>query len=139
MKKWKNMVASLCIMAVMVVCAAPVVHAANGGISLFMEHIAEGSCSLYVSSTTGRVNAYVQGRTDVTKTEVEVELQERHFLFFWTTVETWSSTSNSDYCRASGSVDVTSGNTYRAVATLTAWVGSSSETQTITTESRVAE
>lgn len=137
MKTWKKVIAALCVMAVLLVCAAPV--AANGGISLLMEHITEGGCSVEVLSTKATVNAYVQGHDDVTKTEVEVELQQRHFLFFWTTVETWSNTSNSDYCRASGTAAITSGGTYRAVATITAWVGSSSETQTITTESRTAD
>ena len=97
-----------------------------------------GQCALNVSSTTATVNAWVQAYSDATKTEVKVELQEQYLFFFWTTVDSWSASSNDIYCRASGSSPITSGKTYRAVATVTAWVGSDSETQTITTESKTA-
>ena len=97
-----------------------------------------GQCSLDIDGTTAKVNAWVEGRTDVTRTEVTVELQEQYLLFFWKTIDSWSNNSNSSYCRVSASTSVTSGKTYRAVATVTAWAGSDSETQTMTTETTVA-
>ena len=104
-----------------------------------MEPMTNGQCDLSIPNSTATVTAWVQGHTDTTKTQVEIELQEQFLLFFWNTVDTWSATNNDDYCIVTGSSKVTSGKTYRAVATVTAWVGNDSETQTITTETVVAD
>ena len=139
MSRFKRLSLISCAMLLLVVCSVPPVCADDTGITPYMEHIALAQCSLDFNGTKANVNAWVQARNDATRTEVTVELQEQFLLFFWTTVDTWSSSSNNAYCRATGSTAVASGKTYRAVATVTAWVGSDSETQTITTESRVAE
>ena len=114
-------------------------YATSSDVMPYMEHISYGRCSLNINNSTASVSAWVQAYEDATKTEVSVEIQEQFLLFFWKTVDTWSSSSNGPYCRVSGSTSATSGNVYRAVATVTAWVGNDSETQTITTETVVAD
>ncbi len=140
MYKLKRTVSFFCCITLLLICLTPSTYATatNPTITPYMEHIMGGQCALNVSSTTATVNAWVQAYSDATKTEVKVELQEQYLFFFWTTVDSWSASSNDIYCRASGSSPITSGKTYRAVATVTAWVGSDSETQTITTESKTA-
>ena len=63
-----------------------------------------------------------------------MELQERSLLFFWDTVETWSVEETGQRATISQTASVTSGTTYRAVATVTVWSGSQSETQTLTSD-----
>ena len=134
----KKVISAFCATILFLMCTISTACASNTGINPYMDHIALGQCSLDIDGTTAKVNAWVEGRTDVTRTEVTVELQEQYLLFFWKTIDSWSNNSYSSYCRVSASTSVTSGKTYRAVATVTAWAGSDSETQTMTTETTVA-
>ncbi len=134
-----KLLATLCSITLLCMCTISPASATNEGITPYMEHIALGQCALNIDNSIATVNAWVRGNEGTTKTTVEVELQEQFLLFFWQTVDTWSSNSSSTYCRAFGTRSVTSGKTYRAVATVTAWVGNDSETQTITTETVVAD
>lgn len=139
MLKCKKILTMLCAVTLLIVSTISPACAIDSGIAPYMEHITNGQCILTVKDSTASVTAWLQGHPDVTKTEVTVELQEQYLFFFWSTIDTWSNSSNSIYCRASGSTSVTSGKTYRAVATVTAWAGSDSETQTLTTETMVAD
>lgn len=100
-----------------------------------MTYIKDADCTLTLSSTSASVYAYVNGYANTaTKCEVTVELQERSLLFFWDTVETWSVEETGQRATISQTASVTSGTTYRAVATVTVWSGSQSETQTLTSD-----
>lgn len=139
MSKLKKIFTIICTTALLFVCTISPACAADQSTTPYMEHIALGQCVLTVENNTAAVSAWVQGQPDVTKTSVEVEIQEQFLFFFWNTVDTWSKTDNDNHCLVSGSTTATSGKTYRAVATVTAWVGNDSETQTITTETVVAD
>lgn len=100
-----------------------------------MEYINDSDCQFSISGSTANVYAFVSGASSlVTKCEITVELQERSLLFFWDTVETWTCSKSGYEAELEETASVTSGTTYRAVATVTVWSGSQSETQTLTSE-----
>lgn len=111
--------------------------AANTQLSVMprMTYIKDADCTLTINGNSASVYAYVNGYANTaTNCEVTVELQERSLLFFWDTVETWSVEEAGQHATISQTASVTSSTTYRAVATVTVWSGSQSETQTLTSE-----
>ena len=70
-----------------------------------------------------------------TKVEIELKLQKRFLLLFWTDEATWSQAFNSYTGTLSKSVNVSSG-TYRVQATYTAYSGTKTETTTGTSPSQ---
>ena len=97
----------ICTLALLFVCTISPAYASNQGITPYMEHITNGQlCSEYPQFNCN-CHSLVQGHTDTTKTQVEIELQEQFLLFFWNTVDTWSATNNDDYCIVTGSSKVT--------------------------------
>ena len=72
-----------------------------------------------------------------TKCKIVVELQEKSFLV-WDTIETWSDEQAGRRAEINESVEVTEGNRYRTVTTVTVWSGAASETKKITSETIAA-
>lgn len=101
-----------------------------------MEYINDSQCQFSINGSTANVYAFVSGASGlVTKCEITVELQERSLMFFWNPVETWTCSKSGYEAELEETASVTSGTTYRAVATVTVWSGSQSETQTLTSDS----
>lgn len=104
-----------------------------------MTNIESALNRLSISNGVATIRAYVYGYSGLaTKCEVTVKLQERTLGLFWTTVETWSDSQNGDSSSVSESTAVTAGKSYRTIATVTVWNGSSSESRTLTSETIVA-
>lgn len=76
----KKVISAFCATILFLMCTISTACASNTGINPYMDHIALGQCSLDIDGTTAKVNAWVEGRTDVTRTEVTVELQEQYSL-----------------------------------------------------------
>ena len=105
----------------------------NGEISPQMLYIANANSYIQISSS-GRatVDVYIIGYSNtVTKTKVEADLQQLK-NGRWTSVKTWSTSKNSYKSTLVESMQVSKGYSYRVVATVTAYKGSDSETQVIT-------
>lgn len=68
-----------------------------------------------------------------TKCEIVVELQEKSSLR-WKTIETWSDEQEGRRAEVNESAEVTEGNSYRTVTTVTVWSGTDSETKTLTSK-----
>jgi len=66
-----------------------------------------------------------------TKVSIEMTLQKRFLLLFWTTEQTWSQTFTGDYGALEKTQSV-SGGTYRVSATFMAYSGTNSEKVTAT-------
>jgi len=143
MKRWAALALclTLCLSTAAYTYAAetPVVRNIQGEIVPYATYIKDKRCSLNLSGGTVFVKAWVDGQDGVvTKTEVEVVLQEK-VGNTWKTLETWSDSQNgSQRATASGSYMATPGSTYRAVATVTAWSGRLYETMTLTTAEKRA-
>lgn len=140
MSRNKKVLSVICALFIALVCVIPnasVAAKAVGGISPYMTYIKSASCTVDVSGIGPAASAWVRGYTTATKTEVTVELQVKTLLW-WSTVGSTTESSNSSYCYADYSAPLTSGKTYRAVATVTVWEGSQSETQTVESQPEVA-
>ena len=143
--KRMKMVSAACLAACMMTSAMPAALAADvlspsaaQSIEPRMTYIAQADCLLSISSGTASVSGTVYGYYgQATKCTVTVVLQEKSGLF-WNTIDTWTTTKNDYRASVSGSKSVTAGKTYRAQATVTVWAGSASESQTITTATKVA-
>lgn len=94
---------------------------------------------LTIRNGVASIRAYVYGYSGLaTKCEVAVKLQVKTLGLFWTTVGTWNDSRHGDYAAVSGTATVTTGKSYRTVATVTVWNGSSAESRTLTSETVVA-
>lgn len=104
-----------------------------GGISPQMTYIANSNCNISISSTgQASVESYVLGNSGiVTKVEIKMELQY-YINGRWSARNTWTASSSSNYASLGKSTQVSKGYLYRTVATVTAYKGSDSETQVIT-------
>ena len=76
-----------------------------------------------------KVNAYINGKSGVTKVKIKMELQKLSGGSY-STIETWEQTFNSGYGSMSKSKTTNPLSTYRLKATVTAYSGSYSESQT---------
>ena len=100
-----------------------------------MTNIESAVNRLSIRNGVASIRAYVYGYSGLaTKCEVTVKLQVKTLGLFWSNVETWSESQYGDYAAVSGSTAVTAGKSYRTVATVTVWNGSSSESRTLTSE-----
>lgn len=136
----KSFAAALCLVMCLVAFPVPQAMAAapdatvESEIMPRMQYIYDADLDFSVSNGTAYLYAVVNGHSAVaTKCEVTIELQKKGLLF-WDTVETWTSTENGRRAEVDVSCGVTAGGTYRAVATVTVWSGSDSETQTMTSD-----
>lgn len=136
MSKFKKSICLLCALAFALGCVSMTARA-DYGISPYMTYIKSASCMIDVSGATPVASAWVMGYSTASKCQVTVELQVKT-LFWWSSVGSDTQTSYSSYCSANYSAPLTSGRTYRAVATVTVWEGDLSETQTITSSEKVA-
>lgn len=103
-----------------------------------LQYISQASCSLSISGGSATASSFVKGYSGTTtQCSITLKLQKK-VLFWWVTVETWEKTTQSYQTSLSGSCTITSGQTYRAVANITAWSGSSSESVTKTSSTVVA-
>lgn len=100
----------------------------------FMTYINDADSQFSISKGTASVNAWVRGHTNVTtKCKVVVKLQVKSGTG-WATVKTWTSEQNGQRASVNETLSVSSGKSYRAVTTVTAWSGSKSESKTITSD-----
>ena len=85
------------------------------------------------SSGKATATAVVEGYSSITtRIKIEMTLQKRFLLLFWTDEATWTETFPTYYGSLVKSTNV-SGGTYRVQAVYTAYSGSASETLTATT------
>lgn len=106
----------------------------NYDVAPCMEYIMNANQQFSVTKGVAQMSATVSGHAGIaTKCRVTIELQEKGLLF-WSTVDTWSTTVDDRYASFSKNCPVTSGKTYRMVATVTVWSGSLSESQTLTSK-----
>lgn len=139
--KKRSLAAVLCLALCLLAFPVPQAMAAAPGtggeseIIPMMEYIYDAKHNFVISNGEAVMHALVRGNSNkVTKCEITIELQEKGLLF-WDTVETWSITENGRSAVIDVTHDVTTGKTYRMVATLTVWSGNDSETKTITSKS----
>jgi len=112
------------------------VNQQDDGIAPHMQYIVEAECSLGISGTTATVDAWVKGDVlEATKTKVIAELQLKNGSS-WIPVAIWTDTQDAFKAEVYETKTVSKGCTYRVKATVTAWEGSQSETQTIFTNER---
>ncbi len=142
MKRWAALALclTLCLSTAAYTYAAetPVVRNGQGEIVPYAMYIRDKGCTLELGGKTAAVNSWVMGQVGVaTKCMVHLELQEKAGSR-WETVDVWIDIQNDTMAEASGSYTVTSGRTYRAVATVTVWAGDKSETMTLTTAEKRA-
>lgn len=103
-----------------------------------MTYINDAKCYFYIEDSVASVEAFVRGYpSTATKCEITVELQEKSFLR-WKTIETWSDEQDGSRADIYESVEVTEGNSYRTVTTVTVWSGTESETKSLTSDTIVA-
>lgn len=125
----------------LLLCSAclPIVFAADsdnqgpGDPPVDWQIIQQANCSLAISGGEASIRSNVRGTYgSTTSCKIELKLQKR-VLFWWSTVETWEKTQADYQTSLNVSYPITSGKSYRAVAVLTVWNGSSSESTTRTT------
>ncbi len=99
----------------------------------YMLYIANSSCDLYISSSgTATVDATIVGyQGTTTKVDITANLQQ-YKNGSWVTLKTFTSTSATYRADLSETYNVSTGYSYRIQATVKAYSGSASETQTMT-------
>lgn len=99
-------------------------------ISPYMDYILRSSCKLYIdSSGRATTNCSIYGyQGTTTKVSITANLQQ-YKGGKWTTIKTFTQSSNSHRVSLSETVSVTKGYTYRVSAQVNAWSGSSVETR----------
>ena len=140
---WKNksLAAALCLALCLVTFPVPQAMAAapitDGATEIMprMEYIYDARHNFVISDGEAVMSARVRGNSDkVIRCEIVIELQEKGLLF-WDTVETWSITEGGRSAVLDVAHDITTGETYRMVATVTVWSSNDSETKTMTSSS----
>lgn len=110
----------------------------NYDVAPCMEYIMNANQQFSITNSVAQMYATVSGHAGVaTKCQVTIELQEKSLLF-WSTVATWSTTVADRYASLTKNCTVTSGKTYRMIATVTVWSGNLSESQTLTSKTMKA-
>ena len=144
MSKKRRVIAALCLVACLAAFPVPYATAASpndrGGITEIMpmmEYINNAHYEFSVTNGVAEMYSSVSGYASVTKCEITIKLQEKGLLF-WDTIETWSCIENNRRAELNATHSVTSGKSYRMVATVTVCNGSASETQTMTSEAEKA-
>lgn len=107
-----------------------VINSANRITPMYL-YIVDWDNSLTISGTTATVDCWVKGKIgSATKAKVIAELQEKNGSS-WTTVRSWTATSNSYKAEVFETATVSRGKTYRVKATVTVWEGSPSDSQIV--------
>ena len=97
-----------------------------------MEYIYDADYDFVISNGEAVMHALVRGHSaKATRCEITVELQEKGLLF-WGTVGTWTVAEDGRRAEIDVSHDVTAGEKYRMVTTVTVWSGADSESETMT-------
>ncbi len=100
-----------------------------------LQYIRQADCDLFIPGTSATIYSFVKGTPGLTtKCEIDLSLQKKT-LSGWDPVATWVKIENSWRASLNPSRAVVSGQTYRAVAVVTVWNGSNSETITVTSGS----
>lgn len=143
----KKTVAAICLSAAVLISVPAVslaetaVEPANqqeSGIAPHMTYIVEARCALSVSDDIATVDCWVKGDVlEATKTKVIAELQVKNGSN-WIPTAIWTDTQDGFKAHVNETKSVVIGHTYRVKATVTAWEGSQSETQTIFTDEMTA-
>lgn len=81
------------------------------------------------------VTTYLTGNTNVTSTKATIRLQ-RYINGSWTTIKTWNESSNSRVLIFNDTYNVASGYDYRVQSVVTAYSGTQSESNTLTSSSQ---
>ena len=103
----------------------------NYNVAPCMEYILNVNHQFSITDGVAQMYATVSGYSGIaTKCQVTIELQEKG-LIFWNTVNTWSITESDRSASLTKNSPVTSGKSYRMIATVTVWSGSQSESQTL--------
>ena len=132
--------ATALVLALSVLCSfcAPIVSAAGSHSDdeneppVKYQYIQDTRCELIINGSNAGIKSYVYGvNGTVTTCKIELKLQKK-VLFWWTTVETWEKTEANYQTSLNVTAPVISGKTYRAVAVVTVWAGSNSESATAT-------
>lgn len=130
----KFILSALCMTACLLATPMPTAFAADTTmhddaiVSPCMEYISQSTCDVIVNGTTATVIASVRGNSSLTtKCQITLKLQQKSGTN-WTTIQTWTSSGNNYRLSISKTTTITKGNSYRAVATVTVWSGSKSET-----------
>ena len=106
----------------------------NYDVAPCMEYISNARHQFSITNAVAQMYATVSGYSGIaTKCQVTIELQEKG-LIFWSTINTWSTTEADQNVSFSRTCPVTSGKTYRMIATVTVWSGNLSESQTLTSK-----
>ena len=143
MWKFKRSAAALCLLGCLTSGMLPqalAVQADEPGVEDIMPcmlYIQSQDCTCIIKGGKVTAKAIVTGVPDATKAKVVVTLQEKSGTS-WKNVKSWNIEKDSDYASVSGSKAVTAGKTYRAQAKVTVWVGTKSESKTITSASKTA-
>lgn len=99
-----------------------------------MQYISDVESNFYIKNGIATVSSYVVGNPSVTtKCEIEANLQVQSG-YSWRNVATWNDEENGQRASIYETQSVVSGNKYRVVVEATAWSGSSSETETLISE-----
>lgn len=110
------------------------VSSASSSVMPFMEYISNINYEFKISNGKAMIMARMNGYVAITtKCKVTVELQEKGLLF-WNTVKTFSAVEYRDFAQVDTTYSVIPGKSYRLNITFTAWNGTDSETQTITSD-----
>jgi hypothetical protein len=139
MTNFKKILTSILVVTFLMATPIFQAYAANTGneISPRMTYISSSNVDLYINNNEALICASVTGYTSVTKCELNVVLQEYN-SGDWDDHKIWNKSYNSRRCYFEESTtNITLGNSYRAVITITAWSGSKSETQTIITDTYI--
>lgn len=137
MKRPNKILSVLCLF--LMVCSACLSFAAaedldtpiDEDIPVDLQYISMAKCNLTISNGTANISSAVRGDPgSTTKCKIELSLQDKT-LIWWSTVESWSKTELNYQTTLNVSYPVVSGKTYRAIAVVTVWNGSNSETTTV--------
>jgi len=106
----------------------------NEDIPVDLQYISTAKCNLTISNGSANISSAVRGTPgSTTKCRITLSLQQKSLLW-WSTVESWEKTELSYQTTLNTSCLVVSGKTYRAIAVVTVWNGSNSETTTVVSQ-----
>jgi hypothetical protein len=133
MTNFKKMCTAMLVAICLMITPVFQAYAANvdDGIMPAMEYIISSDLDLHIVNGDAKIDFSAICYDSLTKCEITITLQEKNW-FSWNDFTTWTYTYYSIEPEVEVSKTISSGKTYRAVATITAWCGTQSETQTLT-------
>ena len=127
-----------CLFSISTPCmAADLTSTKDGAIVLRMTNINDAKCSMSVKNGKASAVVEVGGKLGAEKCKIVLKIQVQEGTR-WVTVDSWTVEEDGRNASVNGSVDVESGKTYRAQATVTVWLDGKAESKTITTTGKTA-